>query len=229
VITFEKTIAMPVSISARLKIKPGMRLLTIDAPPDFRHHLTDLPPGVTISDKEKSADQLHWFVVNRAQLEKTVGRVMKLLRPEVVVWVYFPKRSSKIQTDLSRDHGWDALQAAGDNFTWITLISFDDTWSVFGFRPKSAQDKMKEAGPKPQREIFNWVNPKTKEVRLPDDLATALKKSKLATSHFATLSFTNKKEFVEWIVSAKREETRAERIRGTVERLVKKWKNPREM
>jgi uncharacterized protein YdeI (YjbR/CyaY-like superfamily) len=89
------------------------------------------------------------------------------------------------------------------------------------------QDKKKEAKPAEPREIFNWVNPKTKEVKLPDDLAAALKKNKKQADYFSTLSFTNKKEYIEWIVTAKREETRTERIKGTIERLGKQWKNPR--
>ena len=51
-----------------------------------------------------------------------------------------------------------------------------------------------------------------KEVKLPDDLAAALNK--------------NKKEYIEWIVSAKREETQKERLKATMERLEKGWKNP---
>ncbi|RYF90014.1 MAG: antitermination protein NusB, partial [Chitinophagaceae bacterium] len=49
------------------------------------------------------------------------------------------------------------------------------------------------------------------------------------SSFFDSLSFTNKKEYIEWIVTAKREETRTERIAGTIERLAKKWKNPRNL
>ena len=75
------------------------------------------------------------------------------------------------------DKGWDCLLSHGDRLTWISLISFDDTWSVFGFRPKTEADKKKEAKPI-VREIFNWVNPETKEVKLPDDLAAALKRNK---------------------------------------------------
>ena len=37
---------------------------------------------------------------------------------------------------------------------------------------------------------------------------------------------TNRKEYVEWIVNAKREETRTQRIKDTIERLGKEWKNP---
>ena len=71
------------------------------------------------------------------------------------------------------------------------------------------------------------VNPQTKEVKLPGDLSSALKKNKQAAEFFNSLSFTNKKEYIEWIVTAKREETRKERVDGTIERLVKQWKNPR--
>jgi len=71
------------------------------------------------------------------------------------------------------------------------------------------------------------VNPKTKEVKLPDDLSASLKKNKKEAAFFDSLSFTNKKEYIEWIVTAKREETRNERIAGTIERLGKQWKNPR--
>jgi uncharacterized protein YdeI (YjbR/CyaY-like superfamily) len=42
-----------------------------------------------------------------------------------------------------------------------------------------------------------------------------------------TLSFTNKKEYVEWIITAKRKETRSERLTASIERLEKGWKSPR--
>ena len=59
--------------------------------------------------------------------------------------------------------------------------------------------------------------------------ASSLKKNKKQLVFFDALSFTNKKEYIEWIVTAKREETRNERIKGTIERLGKGWKNPRNM
>lgn len=217
---------MPNTISDKLKIKPQFTLLTLNAPANFKKGLVGLPAGVKITDSGKEYDQVHWFVGNKAQLEKEMNKVMKLLQPEVTVWVYYPKGSSKLQTDLTRDKGWDCLLAEGDKLTWINLISFDETWSVFGFRAKSEADKKKEAKPAAQREIFNWVNPATKEVRLPDDLAAALKKNKKLSEYFHALAFSHKKEYIEWIVTAKRPETRTARIEGTIERLAKQWKNP---
>jgi hypothetical protein len=216
------------TISQKLRIKENFTLLTLNAPPGFKKGLQSLPTGVKITGSGKDYDQVHWFVLNRAQLEKEMSKVMKLVKEDVIVWVYYPKVSSKIQTDLTRDKGWDCLLGEGDKLTWISLIAFDDTWSVFGFRAKTEADRKKEATPK-LREIFNWVDPKTKEVKLPGDLAAALKKNKKEAATFESLSFTNKKEYIEWIVTAKREETRAERVKGSIERLAKGWKNPRNM
>ena len=214
------------SITDKLKIKPQFSLLTLNAPADFKNGLLGLPAGVKITDSGKEYNQVHWFVKSKAQLEKEISKVMKLVKPDVTIWVYYPKGTSKIQTDLTRDKGWDCLLAEGDKLTWISLISFDDTWSVFGFRAKTEADKKKEANPKEKREIFNWVNPITKEVKLPDDLATVLKKNKKLADYFHGLAFSHKKEYIEWIVTAKREETRMQRIKGTIERLSKGWKNP---
>ena len=219
------------SISDKLKIKPKSTLLTLNAPSDFKKGLQGLPVGVKITETGKNPialgyNQVHWFVMNKAQMEKEMSKVMKLVKPEVIIWVYYPKGTSKIQTDLTRDKGWDCLLPEGDKLTWISLISFDDTWSVFGFRAKTEADKKKEAKPKIEREIFNWVNPKTKEVTVPDDLAAALSKNKKLADYFHSLAFSHKKEYIEWIVTAKREETRDNRIKGTIERLAKQWKNP---
>lgn len=214
------------TVAQKLKISAGSRLLTLNAPDKFQKGLTGLPANVTIATNGKEYTQVHWFVLNRAQLEKEMSKVMKLVKDDVLVWVYYPKGTSKIQTDLTRDKGWDCLLSKSDKLTWISLISFDDTWSVFGFRPKKEADKKKEAKPKQQREIVKWVNAATKEVKLPDDLAAAFKKNNKESAYFDNLSFTNKKEYIEWIVTTKREETRKERINGTIERLGKHWKNP---
>ncbi len=217
---------MAASVSDKLKIKPGYTLLVLNAPPGFKKGLGGLPRGVNISKSAKVFDQVHWFVTDRAQLEKQAGRVIKKLKPGVLLWIYYPKQSSGIQTDLSRDKGWDCLRKEKDKLSWISLISFNDTWSVFGVRAQFGADKKKDSAPENEREIFKWVNPKTREISPPDDLSLALKKNRREAAFFDALSFTNKKEYIEWVVTAKREETRKERIRGTIERLGKHWKNP---
>jgi hypothetical protein len=218
---------MALSIVQKLKIKEGYTLLTLHAPGNFKEGLAPLPAYVKMVSSGKNFNQVHWFVENKAQLDKELDKVLALIKGDVICWVYYPKGTSKMQTDLTRDRGWDSLLNHKE-LTWISLISFDETWSVFGFRQKTEADKKKEAQPK-VREIFNYIDAKTKTVRLPDDLAAMLKKNKKQEVFFHTLSFTNKKEYLEWIVTAKREETRTQRVKETIEKLAKEWKNPRNL
>ena len=216
---------MATSTAQKLKIKENFNLLTINAPADFRKNIGELPKGVKISNDSKNFNQVHWFVMNKAQMDKELTKILKLIKDDVILWIYYPKGTSKLQTDLTRDKGWDNL-LKHDELGWISLISFDDTWSTFGSRLKTEADKKREEKPR-ERPIFDYVDPKTKSVRLPDDLSAVLRKNKRQEDFFSTLSFTNKKEYIEWIITAKREETRAERVKGTLDRLAKEWKNPR--
>lgn len=216
---------MATATSQKLRIKENFSLLTINAPADFKKNIGELPKGVKISSDTKNYQQVHWFVRNKKQLDKELDQILKLVKNDVVLWIYYPKGSSKLQTDLTRDKGWENL-LKHEELGWISLISFDDTWSTFGSRLKTEADKKREDKPR-ERAIFDWVDPKTKTVKLPDDLAAAFKKNKKQEEFFNTLSFTNKKEYIEWIVTAKRVETRNERVSGTIERLGKQWKNPR--
>jgi hypothetical protein len=215
---------MPSPVFQKLKIKPGSTLLTLHAPNDFATEIGDLPPGVAISAKAKSYDQVHWFVQTKAQLEEELETVLNLLNEGITLWTYFPKGTSKLQTDLTRDRGWEKLHS-NKALQFLTLISFNATWSAFSMRRKSEQDKKKAAKPK-ERPVFQYIDPIKKLVFLPDDLAAALDKAKEEKAFFERLSFTNKKEYLEWVVSAKREETRAARVKESIERLRKGWKNP---
>lgn len=214
---------MASTTAQKLRIKEGMTLLTINSPADFKKSLGLLPAGVKIADVGKDFDQVHWFVKNKAEMEKGIKKALSLVKDDVICWIYYPKGTSGVQSDLTRDRGWEELLK--HDMQWISLVSFDDTWSTFGMRQKTEADRKKEAQPK-ERVIFKYVDPKTKTVRLPDDFAAALKKNKKQETFFNTLSFTNKKEYIEWIVTAKREETRNERVKGSIERLAKEWKNP---
>jgi uncharacterized protein YdeI (YjbR/CyaY-like superfamily) len=60
---------------------------------------------------------------------------------------------------------------------------------------------------------------KKRDLAVPDDLAAALRKNKKAQTAFENLSPSHKREYVEWITDAKREETRQKRLATTVEWL----------
>ena len=69
----------------------------------------------------------------RPELDARIGRRAKSLNPAGQLWITFPKASSGIQTDLSRDKRWDSLKT--HNLKWIGLISVDGDGSAFALRP----------------------------------------------------------------------------------------------
>ncbi len=61
-----------------------------------------------------------------------------------------------------------------------------------------------------------------REIAVPADLEAALKKAQPQAGTFAALSYSHKKEFVEWIESAKKPETRANRVEKTLAMLLER-------
>jgi uncharacterized protein YdeI (YjbR/CyaY-like superfamily) len=72
--------------------------------------------------------------------------------------------------------------------------------------------KLNEDGVKTPRAM-----PKKSALAVPADLTAALKKNRKASATFAAFSPTNKRDYVEWIVDAKRDETRSKRLAQAIE------------
>jgi uncharacterized protein YdeI (YjbR/CyaY-like superfamily) len=77
----------------------------------------------------------------------------------------------------------------------------------------------------------NRSKPKPKgerELEVPDDLLAALRKNPQALATFEGFSYSNKKEYIEWLTEAKSEETRHRRLATAVEWMaegkVRNWK-----
>lgn len=209
----------------KMRISAPHTIATLNAPADFEQQLGLLPEGIrVIRQPEGNYDSLHWFVKSKADVDKQTEKVIGLMKPGVTVWGYYPKGSSKVQTDLTRDKGWETLMQ--HDFQWLSLISFDDTWSAFAFRMKTEADKRQK--PEKEREIFKYADSATKTITLPEDLAKAFTKNKKARATFDALAFSHRREYVEWIVTAKREETRNKRVEGTLNMLLEGKKNPQD-
>jgi hypothetical protein len=123
---------MPESpLAKKMKLKPGLSAVVINAPDKYLKGLKyDSEISEGLSGKY---DWIQIFVKNKAELDKFFPKVLKLLRPETLVWISFPKGTSKIQTDLTRDKGWDIVAAA--DLKWTNLVSVNEAWSAFSMRP----------------------------------------------------------------------------------------------
>jgi len=65
-----------------------------------------------------------------------------------------------------------------------------------------------------------------REVDVPDDLEALLNAHPSARQFYDSLSYSNRKAYADWIVSAKRENTRAERLQATLRKLTGGDKRP---
>src|SRR5687768_6449771 len=97
----------------KLKLKPGQRAAILRAPAGFLDSLQPLPEGVKLG--AELAGPLDWiqiFVKNQAELAELAPLLPPAMQPACMLWIAFPKGSSKIQTDLTRDQGWEPLKGA---------------------------------------------------------------------------------------------------------------------
>ena len=129
---------MPESaLAKKMKLKPWARAAVIHAPENF---LNELKHDAEISSKLSGKfDWVQIFAKNKKELDTLVPKAIKALKPESILWLSFPKGSSKIQTDLTRDKGWEVLQ--GLDLKWVTLISVNENWSAFALRPYKEGEK----------------------------------------------------------------------------------------
>jgi hypothetical protein len=122
-------------IAKKLGMKPGMRALIAGAPSGYLKLLEPLPDGVLIaSNKTGLYPFVQFFAKSVADATKSAPALLKRAAPGALVWIAYPKKTSGIETDLSRDVLWKAISPTG----WrpVAIISIDAVWSALRFRPK---------------------------------------------------------------------------------------------
>ena len=125
------------SLAKKMKLKSGLKAAVINAPENYVDQLRhDTAMSPTLNGE---FDWIQIFVRNKAELDELAPEAAKALKPESMLWISFPKGSSKIQTDLTRDKGWDSVQKL--DLKWVNLVSVDETWSAFALRPYNKGEK----------------------------------------------------------------------------------------
>lgn len=121
-------------LAKKLRIQPGQRIMVLNAPPGTLEKLGDLPEDVQLMDEPvEELDLVHLFVRNIAELDELGPTAIKLVKFDGVLWISYPKKRSKLETDISRDVGWKIM--AENGLRPVTQVSIDETWSSLRFRP----------------------------------------------------------------------------------------------
>ena len=77
-------------------------------------------------------DWILLYAADRRALEAALPSVARSLASPGTLWIAYPKGSSKRQTDLTRDAGWDTVRDT--DLMWLSLVAIDDAWSAFSLR-----------------------------------------------------------------------------------------------
>jgi hypothetical protein len=115
-------------LSQKLGIKPGLTVVTINAPTNYRRLLATIPEGATFSERLKSGSCfVHVFVKKRSELAMKLPLLREKIAETGTVWVSWPKRSSGVPTDVMEDVIRAVALPLG--FVDVKVCAIDETWS----------------------------------------------------------------------------------------------------
>ena len=115
-------------LAKKLGIHPGDTLAILDEPPGFRDWLAPLPDDVRMRKSiGRTPSLVVIFATRRDQLEHRVVEAADAIFPVGSIWVGWPKRSSKVPTDITEDVVREIALPRGLVDTKVCAIS--DVWS----------------------------------------------------------------------------------------------------
>jgi hypothetical protein len=118
-------------LGKKLGFYANMRVLADGMPDDIRHAIE-----ASIGEKpewkffpEPALEAAHIFVTDRRAMESKLGTLRTLIDPAGFVWVSWPKKASKVATDITEDVIRAAILPATD-WVDVKVCAVDGTWSA---------------------------------------------------------------------------------------------------
>ena len=112
----------------KLGIKPASNVLVLGAPAGYRALLDGLPRDVRfVTTASGSTDFAHTFCTKRSEMAKTLTALRRKLPPAAVIWVSWPKKSSRVETDITEDTVREVALPLG--LVDVKVCAIDDVWS----------------------------------------------------------------------------------------------------
>lgn len=123
------------SLVKKLGLKDGMRALLIGIPEGLAE-ISGFPGfgGVDHAMPSSAArvfDYAHVFETDRGRLEALVPSIRASLKPDGMVWISWPKKASKVKTDITEDVLREIFLPTG--LVDVKVAAMDETWSGLKF------------------------------------------------------------------------------------------------
>jgi hypothetical protein len=121
-------------IARKLGLNPDMRALIIAPPPGYLKLLGPLPQGLSVSSKTgATCPFVQVFATCLSDISKLAKELRKYAAPNALVWITYPKQTSKLKGELSRDVIRETMNGLG--WRAVSIVAIDKIWSALRFRP----------------------------------------------------------------------------------------------
>jgi hypothetical protein len=115
-------------LAKKLGIVEGSRVVTRGAPGDYARLLAPIPTGVAFGKKVSlRAEVVHVFSTRKSALKAELAALRQSIRSDATVWVSWPKKSSKVPTDITEDTIRALALPLG--FVDVKVCAVSDVWS----------------------------------------------------------------------------------------------------
>jgi hypothetical protein len=115
-------------LARKLGIKPGFTVVCGHEPNDYRDWLAPLPRSVVFASRvNTTTDLVHVFETRQSALAATLTGLRSPLREDATVWVSWPKKASKVATDITEDTIRDIALPMG--FVDVKVCAVSEVWS----------------------------------------------------------------------------------------------------
>lgn len=210
----------------KLQIKTGFKVKVINVPENFSEIIGDLPTDIEFSFNDlKNYAALLIFAITKAEF--VAALTSEQIGPKTICWILYPKAKSKIAKDLNLKQSWEDLKTF--NLNPCGSAAINETWTALRIKPATELKRSGVGNSEIAKSDFgNYVDVANKMITLPEDLANELQQNTIAFDFYQNLSYSNRKEYVLWVLTAKQEKTRLDRIAKMIEKLVLGKKNPSE-
>ena len=115
-------------LARKLGISEETAIIAIGAPKNYRDMLGPLPEGARVSERgSKGSRFVHMFTTSRAELAARLRELRAAIAPNGVVWVSWPKKAAKMETDITEDTIRQVALPLG--FVDVKVCAVDAIWS----------------------------------------------------------------------------------------------------
>jgi hypothetical protein len=115
-------------LGKKLGVKTGQRTWRFQMPASVAREIEEngcVP--ILLRAPEPGLEMAHIFVFRRNELLDQLPRLRKLLAPAGIIWISWPKKSSKVETDVTEDFVRNVALALG--LVEIKVCAVDGVWS----------------------------------------------------------------------------------------------------